>query len=270
VSASWWSDWDAETASPVCTYLGHIDWVWSVDIADDNSKIASGSSDNLAKLWDAETCEEIRSFGPIIDWYITGVDLSPDGNKLLTFSDAKNVFVIFDADNGDELLRVDNQKTAYGSFNADATAVITGGSDGRIAAWNAEDGGLVWEFPTSATSIARPAAISPVGNVAAAVGNDWKVYLIDLDTGALLRTFDNNGETVTGAIFSPDGAALVLTSFDQTVKILDTATFDLLAKLGPYDDRTRGAKFSPDGLYLYVSSDEGVVRKFDLNRVLVP
>jgi len=41
--------------------LGHTDWVLSVAISNDGKKVVSGSDDLSIKIWNLETCEEIKT-----------------------------------------------------------------------------------------------------------------------------------------------------------------------------------------------------------------
>ena len=46
------------------TLTGHVGWVWSVAFSPDGTRIVSGSSDNLVKLWVTQTGAEVSTLNP--------------------------------------------------------------------------------------------------------------------------------------------------------------------------------------------------------------
>jgi WD40 repeat protein len=50
-------------------------------------------------------------------------------------------------------------------------------------------------------------------------GWDATIKLWDTETGALIRTFQNQPQWVNSVAFSPDGARVLLSSDDKTIKL---------------------------------------------------
>jgi WD40 repeat protein len=50
-------DWN-----PQCPASGHSDEVFSVNFSPDGKRFVSGSADNIVKIWNAETGDEVSSF----------------------------------------------------------------------------------------------------------------------------------------------------------------------------------------------------------------
>jgi WD40 repeat protein len=67
------------------TLAGHTAAVTSVAFSPDGTRVLTGSRDNSAKLWDAETGKEILSL-PGHTQEVTSVAFSPDGLSVLTSS----------------------------------------------------------------------------------------------------------------------------------------------------------------------------------------
>ncbi|MCH7919763.1 MAG: hypothetical protein IIC50_17475 [Planctomycetes bacterium] len=67
------------------TFLGHTTGVRSVAFSPDGTRVLTGSRDETAKLWDAETGQEIRTFLGHTGW-VFSVAFSPDGTRVLTGS----------------------------------------------------------------------------------------------------------------------------------------------------------------------------------------
>src|SRR5690606_33174830 len=80
---------------------GHTDSVTSVAFSPDGTKVLTGSIDNTAKLWDASTGTEIRTFAGHGS-SVLSVAFSPDGTRLITGSDDLTA-VLWDAVTGAEI-----------------------------------------------------------------------------------------------------------------------------------------------------------------------
>ncbi len=89
--------WDAETGALLRTFLGHTEQVLSVAFSPDGTRVLTGAGlygrpvsdsdeDSTAKLWDAETGQEIRTFRGHTSSVIS-VAFSPDGTRVLTGSE---------------------------------------------------------------------------------------------------------------------------------------------------------------------------------------
>jgi WD40 repeat protein len=73
------------TGQSVQTLTGHTASVTSVAFSPDASRIITGSQDQAAKLWDAQTGKEILTLSRHSE-DVTSVTFSPDGRQILTGS----------------------------------------------------------------------------------------------------------------------------------------------------------------------------------------
>lgn len=75
--------------SPLRTFgardAGHTSTIISVAFSRDGTRVLTGSHDKTAKLWDAATGEQIRTFSGHTHW-VNSVAFSPDGTQVLTGS----------------------------------------------------------------------------------------------------------------------------------------------------------------------------------------
>ena len=100
------SVWDAELREKV-TEVESGDRVWSVDVAPDCTKFATGTSGRQVTIWSITTGERLlglleRGNG------INGVKFSPNGGRLATACCDDSTIRIVDAHNGDHLISIEN------------------------------------------------------------------------------------------------------------------------------------------------------------------
>ena len=122
------------------TLQGHTGSVVSVAFSSDSKRILTGSSDNTARLWDAETGQEmaiLKGHSAIV----YSVVFSPDGSRVLTGSFDKTAR-IWDAKTGQEKFTLQGHTEGVRSvaFGPDGKSVITGSDDKTARVWDAETG----------------------------------------------------------------------------------------------------------------------------------
>src|SRR5271156_3720178 len=81
--------------------LGHSGTVLSVAFAPDGKQVLTGSGDNTARLWDAQSGKELRTFTGHSD-SVHSVAFAPDGKQVLT-GGGDNTARLWDAQSGKEL-----------------------------------------------------------------------------------------------------------------------------------------------------------------------
>ena len=106
--------------------------------------VLTGSSDNTAKIWDAETGKELLTLKGHADT-VTSAVFSPDERRVLTRSSDKTA-KIWDVESGKELLTLKGHadRVHSSAFSPDGRRVLTASwSSARI--WNAVDWTLTKE-----------------------------------------------------------------------------------------------------------------------------
>ena len=100
------SVWDAELREKVIT-VESGKHVFSVDVAPDCTKFATGTTGHKATIWSITTGRKL--IGPLEHGGdVNGVKFSPDGGRLATACYGDPTIRIFDAHNGDQLITIEN------------------------------------------------------------------------------------------------------------------------------------------------------------------
>ncbi|MEW5962425.1 MAG: TIR domain-containing protein [Pseudomonadota bacterium] len=113
------------------------------------------------------------------------------------------------------------------------------------------------------------AALDQTGGRLLTASWDRTARLWDVETGALVRTFPEDGrpghtEAVESVAWSPDGTALVTGSWDGTARMWDVGTGDSRAVFAGHTSRIESAVLSPDGKRLLTASHDRTARVWDV------
>jgi len=244
------------------TLKGHGDSVLSVAFSPDGKRLATGSHDRTAKLWDAATGQELTTLkGHGIT--VTSVAFSPDGKRLATGS-LDRTARLWDAATGQELiiLKGHGDSVLSVAFSPDGKRLATGSADRTVRLWDAATGRELATFKGHEDRVPS-VAFSPDGKRLATGSRDRTVRLWDVATGRELATLKGHAEGVLSASFSPDGKRLATGSWDHTIKLWDVATGRELITLKGHTDGVFSVSFSPDGKRLATGSADRTIKLWD-------
>ena len=280
---------------------GHAGIVSAVGFSPDGRFILTGSWDRTARLWDAGTGAEIRTFeGDGSE--VNSVSFSPDG-RLILMGTNRGVVSLRDAATGTELRRFADGHgwMTDAVFSPDGRHILTGHGDGFARLWEAGSGALVWEQETGQvetvafasnsqlalagsgrgdvvvfdvatgkrqivltghSGVVYSAVFSPDGRQILTGSRDSTVRLWDAIRGSEIRRYASVG-MVFSVAFSPDGTLMVAAGQDSMVRILDAATGSELRRLSGNSFMVRRARFSPDGRNVATGGYDGTTRLWD-------
>lgn len=150
----------------------------SVAFSHDDRFIVTASSDWGARLWDAETCEEVRLFLGHKDW-VRSAALSPDGRRLATAS-ADHTLKIWDVATGGELLTLTGHKDQvyWVDYSPTENRILSAGQDDTARLWDSITGRLLLTF-AGHTGVVVSATFSRNGRRIATSSLDGTVRLWD-------------------------------------------------------------------------------------------
>jgi WD40 repeat protein len=186
----------------------------------DGSRIASGSRDGTARVFDAATGEQIFSLphGNVV----RSVTFSPDGALLATAAARDPLVRGFDARSGQPRLALEGHAVAADSvaFLPGGKRLVTADLAGVLRLWRLEDGALLGARRGHDGAISS-LCVHPDGSRIATGGEDEVAVLWDPDTlEPLSRVVDRDG--IYALSFSRDGSRLVVVPLSNRVRILDT------------------------------------------------
>ena len=211
----------------------HIGGILSVDYSPDGKTIASGGRDWTARIWDAQTGEEIHRWET--DGQALAVCFSPDGKTL-----ACGV----------------GEPDTYRSRPKRRAVLL----------WDTATGKEIGKLGDLTTDI-RTIAFSPDGDrLAAGAGSTYDeghgIYIWSVSTGERLLAIEKLHSIVSNVAFSPDGKWLASGDEANTVHIWDASEGKELKILGPFSDEgpVYGLAFSPDGKWLASGRWAGKIR----------
>ena len=243
---------------PSRTLMGHRNIVFSVAFSRDGRLLASGSSDQTAKLWDAasgKTTHTLTGHSGTVDL----VAFLPDGETLVSSADATR---FWRTANGRLERTLEKARCLAQSPDGRLLAVLEQIDGARsLRMLDSGSGKAKWMQPVSDVSL-HSAVFSPDSRMVASGGSRGTVQLWNAETGEPIRTLETGDEAIWSIAFAPDGKTLAAACFDGVVKLWNPDTGELLRVLYGTSGTPHAVAFSPDGRFLAIGDER--VRLWDL------
>jgi len=109
-----------------------------------------------------------------------------------------------------------------------------------------------------------PIVFSSDGELLAHSSSDNKVYLWDINSGKLQKSFGGHTKAVTSIVFSPDNNMLVSSSVDKTIRLWNVGSKTAHKTIYGHRNTVSSVAFHPNGNILASSSNGGEVRLWNL------
>jgi WD40 repeat protein/serine/threonine protein kinase len=242
------------------TLVGHAGQVRSVAFSPDGKRIVTGSWDQTAKVWDAETGQELLTLQGHTAW-VWSVAFSPDGKRIITGAgewdrsgDLPGEAMVWDAETGQVLLALKGHTAAvFGAvFSPDGRRIVTGSRDGTVRVWEAETGQEVLALKTHTPPL-HSVVFSPDGQRILTGGGDG-AKLWDAEAGQQLLAV--KADRVLSVAFSPDGQRILTGSSDKTASVWEAETGQEVLTLTGHTTWVGSVAFSPDGRRIVTGAGE--------------
>jgi WD40 repeat protein len=259
--------WDIiGTREAIRTFTGRFTGINSLAFSPDGRTVLSGSNDHTGRvdldgqsliLWDIRIGEAIWTFRGHTNT-VNSVVFSPDGRTALSGSDDRTL-MLWDMITRQPIRTFVGHSFGINSvvFSPDAQTALSGSNDSALIIWDMARGEVIHTF-TGRIGTVSSVAFSPDGLTALSGGCmkydnvnfmcvDGSMWLWDITSGKIIRTFTGHIGEVTEVTFSPDGRTALSASYDSTLKMWNIATGQLLHTFEGHKSAVSSVTFSPDG-----------------------
>ncbi|HZM22969.1 MAG TPA: WD40 repeat domain-containing protein, partial [Anaerolineales bacterium] len=258
-------------------FTGHTDAVTNLDFSPDGRYIVTGSSDQTARLWDAQTGEQIHQF----DYYPAAiyhtenilVKFSPDGQYVLTIKDTDayvaSIGLLWDTKTGEKLLSFrDDAGVVSAIFSRDGKQLITTTPGGYIKVWDIQTGKVLRQshFPSQSILI-----LSASGKyvITKSYDNPMVIQVWDLEKEPITKKQEFvNVAGIFGVpqsvAISPDDQYALIGYVNGSVILWDIPTGKITQTFAGLSSEVRSVAFSPDGNYVIAGGLDKIARVWSM------
>jgi RNA polymerase sigma factor (sigma-70 family) len=245
--------------------LRHGQPVCGLAYAPGGKQLVSVGGDGVARLWDAATGREVRTFRCAPDSVFRAVAFAPDGKTFATAETvgADAVVRVWDPETGREVSRFESRRAwVYAlAYSPDGKA-LAAGARGDLVLLDPTTGKEQFRAEAQKRDILA-LAFFPDGKKVASAGVSGTVRFTDAATGKETQSLEAQREEIWGLAISPDGK--VVASWGpvrEGVQLWDAATGRGIARRAG-GQRVASAAYSPDGKQFATGGADGRVRVWD-------
>lgn len=232
--------------------------VISVDYSWDGSKVLTASDEQVIRLWDTQTGEELRRYTGHTN-QVQSVSFSHDGHRAV-ISRQYDRLTVCDVRSGETIARVDNPVSYQirdAAFSADGSELFVY-SGGRLIALDSATGERLRTYDPAEhgheSVIVNSFDLSPDGRYLAVGASGNRVIVWDAETAEIVHIFQEETFRVEDVRFSPSGDRVLSIHYPDLAVLWDVNTKERLMDYPPVLDRPIwDAAFSPDGLQLLIA-----------------
>jgi serine/threonine protein kinase len=219
-----WYYWQHLCHLELHTLIGHQAQIYAVSWSPDGKRLATGSWDGTAKVWETMGGRELRTLKAHTSGVghtsgVHSVSWSPDGKRLATAS-IDGTAKVWDPADGRELLlfKGHTARIFSVSWSPDGKRLATGSEDRTAKVWDAADGRELLPLKGHTARILS-VSWSPDGKRLATGSEDGTAKVWDAADGRELLGLNAHRSPVSSVSWSPDGQRLATGSGDGTAKV---------------------------------------------------
>jgi WD40 repeat protein len=263
--------WNVQDGSMVYELSGHTAEVSDVSFSPDGTILASGSIDGTVRFWSVEGGQLLRTIDSILLGRVLNVEFSPAGNLIAVgghrcFVELRHTSsgIFFRSVPQPRCVERYNGPVSFWGidFTSNGQQIVTG--EGRACCGGSIQRREVETYtpPTLLEGYqlrVRDLKVSADDStlVIALVGSPV-FWLMDLDDGSLLQTYDGHTFRINSVAISPDGAVIASGSRDRSIGLWDLGGA-FLSRLEGHAEAVNSVAFSPLGDTLASAADDASV-----------
>jgi WD40 repeat protein len=234
--------------------------VYAIAFTPDGKTLASASSDQTVRLWEAKTGREIRR---LLDrkGEVFSLSMSSDG-KLLAAAGERGIIWVWETTTWKRVRRFRGHQGWVRAvrFSPDGKLLATGGFEGVIRLWDVAAGKVIRRFRGHKTLV-DSLSFSPDGRRLVSGACEPWLCLWDVAAGKEIRRWEAGVWYVGEVTFSPNGKLVASVGHGATVHLWDSAIGKAVREWR--GSQVNALQFSPDGKTLAVAGPD-VVRFHDV------
>jgi WD40 repeat protein len=242
----------------------HADSVFAVALTPDGTRIVTGSEDNTARLWDAQTGAKLLQFeghtGSVL-----AVAVTSDGARIVTGSEDETARV-WDATTGAKLFEIKGHTGAVhgAAVTPDGTRIVTGSRDRTARIWDATTGAELLRPLKGHTGPVLAVAVTSDGTRIVTGSEDNTARVWDAGTGAeLLPPLKGHTGDVLAVAVTSDATRIVTGSADKTACLWDAKTGAKLLQFEGHTGSVLAVAVTLDGTIIVTGSADKTARIWD-------
>jgi WD40 repeat protein len=249
--------WDLDGVE-LAVLRGHVHYVFDASFDETGAVVYSAGQDGTVRSWAIAPDAALRA-------PVTGVDLSPDGQRILASGADGHLRIWSTRDRRLQLDVPDHTGRFWAYFSANDQRIVSYGEDGYVRVRDATgDRELASLQP--AQDVVWAADVDPGGTSVVSTGNDGAVVVHSL-VGAPTRILKGHDGPVFAVQFSPDGASIVSGGADGTVRLWGPDGHDRV--FTGIEGRVGEVTFSRDGRRIAATGFDGSVHVWDVDGTAV-
>ncbi|MFE4875045.1 CHAT domain-containing protein [Streptomyces sp. NPDC056682] len=248
--------WDVVTGQPRWERQlgGWSTMVNAIAFSRDGEKLATGSTDNLARVWDMATGAVAAELAH--DHFVNTADFDPSGRYLATGS-ADAMACVWDLDTRSRVLSLRHARAVKDvKFSPDGRLLLTASEDRKAYVWDTDTGRQKAQI--SHKDFVLGVAFSPDGRKIATCSEDRSAQIRDTETWTPLFHVEHHSG-LRAVAFSSDSNMIATGSEDGAVCVWRADTGLALLTLR-HHRAVNALAFYPDGRYLASAGEDKVVR----------